>query len=59
MIVAPIGTKPHALGAVLYYLDHSRTVEVLYDHPVRKERRTLGTSRVCLYDLALLPRTTG
>ena len=59
MIVAPIGTKPHALGAVLYYLDNSRTVEVLYDHPVRKERRTLGTSRVCLYDLSILPRTTG
>ena len=59
MIVAPIGTKPHALGAVLYYLDNSRTVEVLYDHPVRKKRRTLGTSRVCLYDLSLLPRTTG
>ena len=58
MIVAPIGTKPHALGAILYYLDHSRTVEVLYDHPVRKEKRTLGTSRVCLYDLSLLPRRT-
>lgn len=52
MIVALIGTKPHALGAILYQLDHSDKTEILYDHPVRKERRTLGTSRVCIYDLA-------
>ena len=55
MIVAPIGTKPHALGAILYYLDHSNTTEILYDHPVRKPARTRGTSRVCLYDLSRLP----
>lgn len=53
--VAMIGTKPHALGAVLYYLDHPTTTELLYDHPIRKERRTEGTSRVCVYDLSLLP----
>jgi hypothetical protein len=53
--VAMIGTKPHALGAVLYYLDHSTTTELLYDHPVRKAQRTSGASRLCLYDLSLLP----
>lgn len=53
--IAPIGTKPHALGAVLYSLDHSDATEILYDHPVRKAKRTLGTSRVCVYDLSLLP----
>ena len=58
MIVAPIGKKPHALGAILYYLDHSRTTEILYDHPVRKKERTVGTSRVCLYDLSLLTQTS-
>ena len=58
MIVAPIGTKPHALGAILYFLDHPRGTEVRYDHPVRKEKRTLGTSRVCLYDLSFLPRVS-
>ena len=56
MVIAPIGTKPHALGAVLYYLDHSTTTELLYDHPVRKARRTSGTSRVCVYDLSFLPQ---
>lgn len=53
--VAMIGTKPHALGAVLYYLDHPSTTELLYDHPIRKDKRTEGMSRVCLYDLSLLP----
>ena len=53
MVVAPIGTKPHALGAVLYHLDHGESTELLYDHPVRRRMRTRGTSRVCLYDLSL------
>ena len=53
--VALIGTKPHALGALLFYLDHSSTTEILYDHPIRRAKRTVGTSRTCLYDLSLLP----
>lgn len=53
--VAIIGTKPHALGAILYYLDHPSDTELLYDFPVRKPGRTSGVSRVCVYDLSLLP----
>ena len=56
--IAPIGTKPHALGAVLYYLDHPSTTELIYDHPIRKARRTVGVSRVCVYDVSLL-RSSG
>ena len=51
-----IGTKPHALGGILYYIDHPNDTELLYDFPVRSPDRTTGTSRVCLYDLSLLPR---
>ena len=50
-----IGTKPHALGGLLYHIDYPRMTEVLYDFPVRKVARTEGTSRLCLYDLSLLP----
>jgi len=50
-----IGTKPHALGAVLYGLDHPHDTELLHDHPIRRAQRTEGISRVCLYDLSLLP----
>jgi len=53
--IAPIGTKPHALGAVLYCLDYPDTTELVYDHPVRKATRTAGTWRICVYDLRLLP----
>jgi hypothetical protein len=53
--IALIGTKPHALGAVLYYLDHQSTTELVYDYPVRKAKRTTGISRACIYDLSLMP----
>jgi hypothetical protein len=53
--IAPIGTKPHALGAVLFALASSRTVELVYDHPIRKPTRTAGKSRLLLYELSALP----
>ncbi len=40
--IAPIGTKPHAIGAVLYAIANPATVELVYDHPIRKARRTAG-----------------
>jgi hypothetical protein len=58
MKIAPIGTKPHAVGAVLYYLDYPSNTEIIYDHPVRKPKRTVGASRVCLYDFSRLPSLT-
>jgi len=50
--VAPIGTKPHGLGAVLYTISNPSLVQLVHDHPRRKERRTLGTSNVCLYEVS-------
>ncbi|MBM0237709.1 hypothetical protein JNW88_12020 [Micromonospora sp. ATA32] len=49
--VAPIGTKPHGVGAVLFALSRPSGVELIYDHPVRKGRRTTGEARVCVYDV--------
>lgn len=51
--VAPIGTKPHALGAVLFKLDHPSDVDIVYDHPIRKPGRTVGASSALLYKLDL------
>ena len=59
MVVAAIGTKPHAIGAVLFYLWHPARTELLYDHPVRKAARTSGTSRVCVYNFARLSLVEG
>ena len=41
MQVATIGTKPHALGAALYTIV-SPAVELIYDHPVRRKKRSSG-----------------
>lgn len=47
--VAPIGTKPHAVGAVLYAILHHEDVELVYDHPRRASQPSAGASRVCVY----------
>lgn len=49
--VAPIGTKPHSVGAVLFALSRPEAVEIVYDNPVRKPERTSGTARLCIYDV--------
>lgn len=50
MYIAPVGTKPHALGAICYAILNSDSVEILYDHPVRKPGRSKGVGVVHLYD---------
>lgn len=49
--MAPIGTKPQALAAVVYSLQHPGETEIVYDHPVRKARRTEGVSQLHVYDM--------
>ena len=51
LTVAPIGTKPHGVGAVLFALSRPHAVELVYDHPIRKANRTTGEARVCVYDV--------
>jgi hypothetical protein len=50
--IAPIGTKPHGVGAVLFAISRPDNSELVYDHPVRKAKRSLGRGRICLYDTA-------
>ena len=57
--IAPIGTKPHALGAVLLCVASARTIELVYDHPRRKKQRTTGAAHLLEYALSeFLPRPT-
>lgn len=51
MYLAPVGTKPHALGAVCYALSHPDTTELMYDHPLRKPDRTSGVGTIHIYRL--------
>lgn len=47
--IAPIGTKPHALAAVLFAIANPDRSEIVYDHPIRRPDRVVGTGRLCIY----------
>jgi len=57
--IAPIGTKPHGLGAVLFALAHPEATELVYDHPLRMPGRTEGAARLLVYDVSALARLRG
>ena len=50
--IAPIGTKPHALGAILYAIENPQSTEIVYDHPERSRGRTRGTRGVYVYEVS-------
>lgn len=52
MKIALIGTKPHALGAVLFSMSGYESVEIVYDHPIRKAKRTSGSARILVYHVS-------
>ena len=54
MKIAPIGTKPHSLAAVLYAIVEEASVELVYDHPIRTARRTVGAARALVYHVSPL-----
>ncbi|HVZ70946.1 MAG TPA: hypothetical protein VHJ20_01110 [Polyangia bacterium] len=51
MYLAPIGTKPQALGAVWYAIEHPDDTEIMYDHPKRRPQRTSGVGPTHVYCL--------
>lgn len=54
MIVAPIGTKPHVIGAILYAIKNPMKVELLYDNPKRSVHRTEGIGKILVCDITKL-----
>lgn len=49
--IAPLGTRPHALGAVLFALNGGPKVELVYDNPTPATRRSDGTGNILVYDV--------
>lgn len=48
-----IGTKPHALGAIMLAVaDPARGIELIYDHTRRKPGRTEGSSQLHVYEVS-------
>ena len=49
--IAPLGTRPHALGAVLFALTGGPKVELVYDNPTPATQRSDGTGNILVYDV--------
>lgn len=49
--LAPIGTKPHAIGAVLFALDNPKDTEIMFDHPVKNTGRSTGVGTINIYQV--------
>jgi hypothetical protein len=50
--IGMMGTKPHALGAVLFAIARPDIVELIYDQAKRKANRTTGTGICHIYDVS-------
>lgn len=50
MYIAPVGTKPHSVGAVCFALKNPGTTEILYDHPIRRSGRSSGVGIIHVYN---------
>jgi hypothetical protein len=44
--IAPIGTKPHAIGAILFAIKNPSKVELIYDNPKRSKEKTEGVGNI-------------
>lgn len=47
-----MGTKPHALGCILFRLFNPKYSEIIYDHPIRKPKRTEGAYTKYIFDVS-------
>lgn len=57
LVLAPIGTKPHAVGAIIYLInakEKNKHIGLIYDFPKKKEKRTDGIGLVHEYSLKIL-----
>ncbi len=52
--IAPLGTRPHALGAVLFALNSSAQVELVYDNPTPAPQRSDGAGSILVYDVTAM-----
>lgn len=50
MYIAPVGTKPHSLGGILYAIANPNDTEIMFDYPIRKTGRTSGVGVIHIYD---------
>lgn len=44
--IAPIGTKPHCIAAILFAIKYYKNVEVVYDNPIHTVKLTTGLGAI-------------
>ncbi|MET4162101.1 hypothetical protein ABIE61_001951 [Marinobacterium sp. MBR-111] len=52
MYIAPVGTKPHAIGAIWYSILNPDTTEIMYDFPIHKKERSDGIGLIHIYNFS-------
>jgi len=56
IVLAPIGTKPHAIGGMIFLINskiEGLSVGIVYDFPIKKEKRTDGIGKIHEYTLGI------
>ena len=51
--IAPIGTKPMTIGACLFLIDSGTNVGLMYDHPMKKQGRSGGISKLHSFNITI------
>ena len=51
--IVPLGTRPHALGAVMSAIRDPEGIELVYDHPIPRAPRSFGTGLLSVYEIGL------
>ena len=52
--IAPIGTKPHCIAAILFAIKYFKNVEVVYDNPIHSIKLTKGLGAITDCNVTLL-----
>jgi len=54
MVIAPFGTKPAGIGAIVYAVENKPDCGLIYDHPVRHNDRSVGIGQCHIFKLACI-----
>lgn len=49
ILIAPFGTKPAGIGAILYAVSNPDMCGIIYDHPLRQKDRSKGVGRCHMF----------
>jgi hypothetical protein len=49
IVIAPFGTKPAGIGAIIYAVVNPDMCGIIYDHPLRQKDRSKGVGRCHLF----------